>query len=64
MRTKIQVWKGAPENISWADTLSKVTADGYDVILSSPWYINYISYGYKEWYKWYSVDPLQDFNGI
>lgn len=63
LRTKIQLWKGAPENISWADTLNKVTADGYEVILSSPWYINYISYGYKEWYNWYTVEPLKDFKG-
>jgi hexosaminidase len=63
LRTKIQIWKGPNENISWTETLNKVTADGYDVILSSPWYINYISYGYQEWVKWYMVEPFANFTG-
>ena len=29
--------------------LSDITTNGYLAILSSPWYINLISYGYQEW---------------
>ena len=40
-----------------------MTAHGYQVILSSPWYINFVSYGYEEWFKWYRVEPLANFTG-
>ena len=31
------------------------------VLLSAPWYLNYISYGI-DWHKYYKIDP-QDFGG-
>jgi len=34
---------------------------GYPVILSSPWYLNKISYGI-DWEKYYLAEPL-DFDG-
>ena len=30
---------------------SNITNDGFAAILSSPWYINFVKYGYKEWYE-------------
>ena len=38
--TMIDIWKG-----SWQDEMAKVTAAGYDAILSGPWYLGSISYG-------------------
>ncbi|XP_077988447.1 beta-hexosaminidase subunit beta-like [Glandiceps talaboti] len=47
----------------YPDTLSKITAQGYQVILSSPWYLNYVSNPYREhWQLYYLVDP-QNFEG-
>merc|ERR1712226_1739172 len=53
----VNVWKSG----GYKDELSTVTASGYDVMLSAPWYLNYISYG-EDWKNYYSVEPL-DFNG-
>jgi len=64
--TQIQIWKDTsilPEHKKWYEYLNQMTAEGYKVILSSPWYINLVSYGYQEWYKWYTVEPFSNFNG-
>ena len=37
--------------------MEKVTRKGLRAILSSPWYLNYISYG-SDWTKYYVVEPL------
>ncbi|ELV11059.1 Beta-hexosaminidase subunit beta [Tupaia chinensis] len=55
--TVIEVWKGN----GYTDELSKVTEAGFPVILSSPWYLDLISYG-QDWKNYYGVEPL-DFQG-
>ena len=65
--TQIQIWKDTsilPEHAKWSDYLSNITRDGYKVILSSPWYINFIKYGYEDWYRFYNVEPFTNFTGI
>ncbi|CAF4499745.1 unnamed protein product [Rotaria socialis] len=73
--TIIQVWKDSSDNSafgSWAAYLNQAANEGYNVILSSPWYVNYISYGkYNtntsvmnlEFFKYYEVEPLRGFTG-
>ncbi|MBZ3869585.1 Beta-hexosaminidase subunit beta [Sciurus carolinensis] len=51
--TVIQVWKDA----QYSKELSKITAAGFPVILSAPWYLDVISYG-QDWKTYYSVEPL------
>lgn len=54
--TIIHLWVG-----NWTELLNKVTGQGFRAILSSPWYLNYISFG-RDWKKYYEVEPL-NFNG-
>jgi hexosaminidase len=54
--TIIDVWRG-----NWNKTISKVTKKGFKTILSSCWYLNYISYG-PDWKNYYRCDP-QEFEG-
>lgn len=66
LSTQIQIWKdststGAPK--SWNDYLYDVTKSGYKAILSSPWYINFLSYGFEEWYKYYKIEPTKNWRG-
>ncbi|CAF0835961.1 unnamed protein product [Didymodactylos carnosus] len=73
--TIIQVWKDKSDNDefdNWASYLNKVARDGYNVILSSPWYLNYIRYGkYNtnesvmnlDFFRYYEVEPLRAFSG-
>lgn len=64
--TQIQIWKDSSilsEHGTWSDYLNRVTQDGYAAILSSPWYINFVSYGYQEWYRFYQVEPFANFTG-
>ncbi|XP_008506964.2 beta-hexosaminidase subunit beta isoform X1 [Equus przewalskii] len=53
----VQVWKYG----DYAKEQSRVTAEGFPVLLSAPWYLDYISYG-QDWVKYYNVEPL-DFDG-
>ena len=53
--TVVHVW------INFQEELAKVTKMGLRVILSTPWYLNYISYG-SDWQTYYKVEPLS-FNG-
>lgn len=51
--TIIHVWK--PGN--YYEEMAKVTSKKYHAILSTPWYLNEISYGI-DWKKFYKVDPV------
>ena len=56
----IQIWKDKEifgYEKSWQEYLDSVTKQGYQAILSSPWYINFVSYGYNEWYEYYKINP-------
>ena len=37
--------------------MAAVTGRGLRTILSSPWYLNYISYG-SDWTKYYLAEPM------
>ncbi|CAN8017075.1 unnamed protein product [Ixodes persulcatus] len=54
--TVVHVWKQPQET-----ELTMVTARGYKALLSSCWYLDYISYG-SDWKKYYVCDP-QRFDG-
>jgi len=54
--TVIEVWKDP-----WQSELLNVTSAGLKAILSTPWYLNYISYG-QDWVSYYQVEPFS-FNG-
>ncbi|TNN28235.1 Beta-hexosaminidase subunit beta [Liparis tanakae] len=57
--TVVQVWKGsAPQ---YQSELASVTRSGFRALLSTPWYLNRISYG-QDWQGRYRADP-QDFKG-
>ncbi|KAG7215339.1 hypothetical protein INR49_022576, partial [Caranx melampygus] len=57
--TIIHVWKGTPKQ--YQNEMAHVTSSGYQTLLSTPWYLNRISYG-QDWQGHYKADP-QDFNG-
>ena len=62
----IQIWKDKDifgYEKSWQEYLDGVTKEGYQAILSSPWYINFVSYGYQEWYKYYNINPTANLTG-
>ncbi|KAG8144962.1 hypothetical protein E2320_013352 [Naja naja] len=52
----IHVWKG-----KFQQEMSRVTEAGFRALLSSPWYLNIISYG-QDWLEAYQIEPL-DFEG-
>ncbi|XP_065821941.1 beta-hexosaminidase subunit beta isoform X1 [Labrus bergylta] len=57
--TIIHVWKGT--QLQYQNEMANVTSAGYQTLLSTPWYLNRISYG-QDWRGHYKADP-QDFNG-
>ena len=61
----VQVWKDeslSPSKMrGWREYVSDLTAAGHQVIVSSCWYINYITYG-QDWKNFYKCDPT-DFEG-
>lgn len=62
--TLVHVWKDIYLDSSmkpWRDYIVPIAKKGYQILLSSCWYLNYISYG-PDWRKYYECDP-QDFPG-
>ncbi|KAG7154026.1 beta-hexosaminidase subunit beta-like [Homarus americanus] len=61
----VQVWKDVSLSPSkmrgWRDYVHDLTEAGHQVILSSCWYINFITYG-QDWKNFYNCDPT-DFQG-
>uniref|UniRef100_A0A3B4VJD8 Beta-hexosaminidase subunit beta n=1 Tax=Seriola dumerili TaxID=41447 RepID=A0A3B4VJD8_SERDU len=57
--TIIHVWKGTQQQ--YQNEMANVTSSGYQTLLSTPWYLNRISYG-QDWRGHYKADP-QDFKG-
>ncbi|XP_063597459.1 beta-hexosaminidase subunit beta-like [Penaeus indicus] len=60
----VQVWKDkslSPKMRGWGDYVYELTKAGHQIILSSCWYINYITYG-QDWRNFYNCDPT-NFNG-
>ncbi|XP_022654987.1 beta-hexosaminidase subunit beta-like [Varroa destructor] len=52
--TIIEVWRST--NGTWRRNLEQAVRHGYQVVLSAPWYLNYIQYG-ADWVKYYTVNP-------
>ena len=57
--TIVNIWK--TKGIKYQKELARVTAKGFNTILSAPWYLNYISHG-EDWQKYYQIEPT-DFVG-
>ncbi|XP_051516194.1 beta-hexosaminidase subunit beta-like isoform X2 [Myxocyprinus asiaticus] len=51
--TVVEVWMSN----NMEEELQNVTGAGFTTILSSPWYLDYISYG-QDWQRYYKVEPL------
>ncbi|RXG55745.1 Beta-hexosaminidase subunit alpha [Armadillidium vulgare] len=52
--TVVHVWKYENNPKMYYPEIESVTAAGYHALLSSCWYLNYISYG-VDWHKYYDV---------
>ncbi|GAB6027657.1 hypothetical protein CHUAL_001898 [Chamberlinius hualienensis] len=62
--TIIQIWKDSELDAKlkpWRQYIVPIAQQGYKMILSSCWYLNYISYG-PDWKNYYKCDP-HDFDG-
>ena len=57
----IHVWKSVGHPEGFLPELSRVTKAGYNAVLSSCWYLNYIKI--EDWPKYYNCDP-RDFQGM
>lgn len=58
--TIVEVWRGN-STVPWQHYMTRIASEGYKTILSSCWYLNYISYG-QDWRKYYQCEP-QNFTG-
>ncbi|XP_063065913.1 beta-hexosaminidase subunit beta isoform X2 [Engraulis encrasicolus] len=57
--TLVHVWMNGASG--FGEELARVTAAGFNTLLSAPWYLDWISYG-QDWEKYYKAEP-QDFKG-
>ncbi|EEC11560.1 beta-hexosaminidase A, putative, partial [Ixodes scapularis] len=61
--TLVGIWKDTSLDSklkTWQEYIMPIAKKGYQMVLSAPWYLNYISYG-QDWKKYYETDP-RDFN--
>ncbi|XP_054157561.1 beta-hexosaminidase subunit alpha-like [Oppia nitens] len=61
--TLVMVWKESyrhptATSNSWKANVQRIVSQGYQVIVSACWYLNYISYG-QDWEKYYRCDPTK-----
>ncbi|XP_074595838.1 beta-hexosaminidase subunit beta-like isoform X2 [Brevipalpus obovatus] len=54
--TIVQVWKSSDEKRNWQDDVRSIARKRHQVIVSSCWYLNKISYG-PDWIEYYKCDP-------
>ena len=57
--TLVGVWKDVyldSKLLPWQTYMSRIVKHGYQIVLSAPWYLNYISYG-EDWKKYYNLEP-------
>ncbi|XP_076359250.1 beta-hexosaminidase subunit beta-like isoform X2 [Tachypleus tridentatus] len=57
--TIVEVWKDKYLDSKldyWYNYIKNIAAKNYTMVLSAPWYLNYISYG-QDWKKYYEADP-------
>ncbi|XP_065318162.1 beta-hexosaminidase subunit alpha-like isoform X1 [Gordionus sp. m RMFG-2023] len=54
--TIVQIWRSG-----WTSKLKAILKAKLYAILSSPWYLNYVSYG-RDWQTYYLVDPFDSDN--
>lgn len=56
--TLVHVWKYINDKPAYMAQLARVVNSGYNALLSSCWYLNYIDYA-QDWIKFYQCDPRE-----
>jgi len=54
----VHIWKDYQEG-GWPNITQQALDKGHLVLVSAPWYVNYINYG-QSWRQYYRADPVLD----